>query len=171
MLRSLEAIRGFEVGATDGRIGAVRDLCFDRVRWEIAQIVVSTRAFLGSELFIDPGMVARIDPRRKTVQLTLSRHHAEVGSPSRGTGTPESRELHDPNLYRTRELEGYRLEAADGTIGHIEDFIFDDQGWVIRYLVVSGGQWLRTAALVAPTSALEIAWNEQRGSIRSVFAP
>jgi uncharacterized protein YrrD len=171
MLRSLGAIRGFEVRATDGRIGAVRDLCFDRVSWQIAQIVVATRAFLGSELFIDPEAIARIDPRRKTLKVALSRHHAEVGAPARGTGTPESRELHDPNLYRTRELAGYRLQAADGNIGHIEDFVFDDQGWVIRYLVVSGGQWLRTTALVAPTSALEIAWNEQRGSIRSVFAP
>ena len=33
------------------------------------------------------------------------------------------------------KLEGYRLAATDGLVGHVEDFYFDDSDWVIRYLV------------------------------------
>ncbi len=34
------------------------------------------------------------------------------------------------------ELAGYHLTAIDGEIGHVEDFLFDDETWVVEYLVV-----------------------------------
>jgi hypothetical protein len=40
------------------------------------------------------------------------------------------------------ELYGTRLAALDGDIGHIVDFYFDDQTWVIRYVVAEMGSWL-----------------------------
>ncbi len=40
------------------------------------------------------------------------------------------------NLRSVREITGYNIKAADGSIGHVEDFIVDDAGWIIRYLVV-----------------------------------
>jgi hypothetical protein len=30
----------------------------------------------------------------------------------------------------------------DGDIGHVKDFYFDDENWVIRYLVADTGSWL-----------------------------
>jgi uncharacterized protein YrrD len=45
-------------------------------------------------------------------------------------------------LYNTKELYGHKLTASDGDIGHIQDFYFDDNTWVIRYLVVDTGSWL-----------------------------
>jgi uncharacterized protein YrrD len=39
-------------------------------------------------------------------------------------------------------LENYAIGATDGSIGHVEDFYFDDDAWVIRYLVVKTGAWL-----------------------------
>jgi uncharacterized protein YrrD len=42
----------------------------------------------------------------------------------------------------TKELYGASLSAQDGEIGHVSDFYFDDQTWVIRYLVVDTGTWL-----------------------------
>ncbi len=41
-----------------------------------------------------------------------------------------------------KQLYGHKLGALDGDIGHIKDFYFDDQTWVIRYLVVDTGGWL-----------------------------
>ena len=40
----------------------------------------------------------------------------------------------DPHLRSTIEVSGYHIQAADGGIGHVEDFIIDDETWAIRYL-------------------------------------
>ena len=45
-------------------------------------------------------------------------------------------------LRSMKDLEGYAIDAIDGTIGHVKDFYFDDEAWVIRYLVVDTGAWL-----------------------------
>ena len=45
-------------------------------------------------------------------------------------------------LQNTKELHGIKLAALDGDIGHIKDFYFDDQTWVIRYVVADTGSWL-----------------------------
>lgn len=48
----------------------------------------------------------------------------------------------EPNLRSTTEITGYHIQAEDGEIGHIEDFIVDDHQWVIRYAVVDTRNWL-----------------------------
>jgi len=42
----------------------------------------------------------------------------------------------DPRLRTTRVVAGLTLRTADGDVGDIVDFIFDDETWVIRYLVI-----------------------------------
>ena len=41
-----------------------------------------------------------------------------------------------------KDLIGYRVLAKDGEIGHIDNFYFDDERWVVRYLVINTGRWL-----------------------------
>jgi len=38
-------------------------------------------------------------------------------------------------LRSIKQLYGDKLGASDGDIGHVKDFYFDDQSWVVRYLV------------------------------------
>jgi hypothetical protein len=45
-------------------------------------------------------------------------------------------------LKNTKELYGNRIDAADGEVGMLEDFYFDDKHWVIRYVVADTGSWL-----------------------------
>lgn len=45
-------------------------------------------------------------------------------------------------LRSVKSLEGNTLGATDGTIGRVKDFYFDDEAWVIRYVVVDTGAWL-----------------------------
>jgi hypothetical protein len=45
-------------------------------------------------------------------------------------------------LHDIKQLFGHALAASDGAIGHVKDFYFDDQRWVIRYLVADSGSWL-----------------------------
>ncbi len=44
-----------------------------------------------------------------------------------------------PFLRSTDGIEGYTIKATNGDIGKIEDFIIDDEKWVIRFLVVNTG--------------------------------
>lgn len=56
-------------------------------------------------------------------------------------------------LRSIKQLYGDKLGASDGEIGHIKDFYFDDQSWVIRYLVVDTGNWLAgRQVLISPYS-------------------
>ena len=39
-------------------------------------------------------------------------------------------------LRSMKDMEDYTVIATDGTIGRVRDIYFDDEAWVIRYLVV-----------------------------------
>src|SRR5450755_471564 len=45
-------------------------------------------------------------------------------------------------LQSINRLCGEKLGALDGEIGHVKDFYFSDQSWVVRYVVADTGNWL-----------------------------
>jgi len=45
----------------------------------------------------------------------------------------------DARLRSTQAVNGYHLEAADGIVGHVCDFLMDDQSWAIGELVIKVG--------------------------------
>jgi uncharacterized protein YrrD len=45
-------------------------------------------------------------------------------------------------LRSINQLTGAAIDAQDGDIGKIRDFYFDDEQWMIRFLVVETGSWL-----------------------------
>ena len=50
-------------------------------------------------------------------------------------------------------MENYAIGATDGVIGRVKDFYFDDEAWVVRYLVVETGPWLaHRKVLISPLS-------------------
>ena len=54
-------------------------------------------------------------------------------------------------LQSLKKIYGDKLDAADGDIGHVKDFYFDDQNWAVRYVVVDTGTWLtERQVLLAP---------------------
>jgi hypothetical protein len=53
-----------------------------------------------------------------------------------------------------KELFGHPLGAADGDIGHIKDFYFDDALWVVRYLVADTGTWITGRLVLISPMAL-----------------
>lgn len=69
----------------------------------------------------------------------------------------------DPHLRSTNEVISYKIRAVDGEIGHVEDFVIDDEKWVIRYLVVDTRNWLSgKEVLVIPQQVEEINWAESQ---------
>lgn len=54
-------------------------------------------------------------------------------------------------LRSMKDLEDYAIGATDGSVGHVKDFLFDDDAWVIRYFVVDTGTWLSNRkVLISP---------------------
>jgi hypothetical protein len=44
-------------------------------------------------------------------------------------------------LRNIKDIEGFAISATDGVLGHIRNFYFDDESWVVRYFVVETGAW------------------------------
>jgi hypothetical protein len=44
--------------------------------------------------------------------------------------------------FRLSELLGYSIEAVDGRIGRVGDFLLDDIDWTVQWLVADTGSWL-----------------------------
>jgi sporulation protein YlmC with PRC-barrel domain len=65
-------------------------------------------------------------------------------------------------LRSLKSLENYKISATDGEIGHVKDFYFDDDTWVVRYLVVEAGTWLNSRqVLISPISVNQPDWLQQ----------
>jgi hypothetical protein len=45
-------------------------------------------------------------------------------------------------LRSIKQLYGHLLGAADGEIGRVKNFYFDEHNWTVRYLVADTGIWL-----------------------------
>jgi uncharacterized protein YrrD len=45
-------------------------------------------------------------------------------------------------LRSIKQIQGDKLGATDGEIGHVKDFYFDDVDWVVRYVVADTGSWM-----------------------------
>ena len=67
----------------------------------------------------------------------------------------------EPHLRSTDNVDGRRVHATDGEIGHVKDFIIDDKVWVIRYLVISTQNWLPgRKVLISPKWIERIGWDD-----------
>jgi len=65
-------------------------------------------------------------------------------------------------LRSAKDLEYYTIHAADGSIGQVKDFYFDDKAWVIRYLVVDTGTWLSSRkVLISPIGIGHPGWAQK----------
>lgn len=72
----------------------------------------------------------------------------------------------NPCLRSAAEVIGYHIQATDDEIGHVEDFILDNETWTIRYMVVDTRNWLPgRKILVAPTWINSIDWAERKVSV------
>jgi sporulation protein YlmC with PRC-barrel domain len=67
----------------------------------------------------------------------------------------------DPHLRSTRQVAGYRIHATDGEIGHVKDFIVDDETWAIVHLVIDTGNWLPgRKTLIPPQWIKNVSWSD-----------
>ena len=69
----------------------------------------------------------------------------------------------DPHLRSTHDVSGHHIQATDGEIGHVEDFIIDDETWAIRYLIIDTQNWWPgKKVLVSPLWIERVSWDESK---------
>jgi hypothetical protein len=61
--------------------------------------------------------------------------------------------IYDTHLRSTLNVSGYRLEASDGKIGHVTNFMMDPRSWAITRLVIKTG-WLPGREVEIPTNKI-----------------
>ena len=77
--------------------------------------------------------------------------------------TPKGEKKWDPHLRSTRAVTGYNIQAMDGEIGHVDDFIVDEETWEIRYLIIDTGNWWSgKKILISPRWIKRISWSEAK---------
>jgi len=65
----------------------------------------------------------------------------------------------DRHLHSAREVIGYHIQATDGEIGHVEDFMIEDGSWAVRSMVVGTRNWLPGRRVLVPTDRIrEFRW-------------
>jgi len=73
----------------------------------------------------------------------------------------------DPHLRSTKKVKGYYIHAADGEIGHVQDYIVDDEKWNICFLIVDIHNWLPgRKVLISPHWINRIDWNQSKVYVR-----
>jgi len=74
---------------------------------------------------------------------------------------PKETDDKECHLRSTNEVEGYTISATDASIGHVEDFIVDDESWSIAYLKVDTRNWLPGGqkVLIRPDQIESVSWS------------
>lgn len=132
MLRSTQDMQTFSIGATDGRIGDIRDFYFDDRAWVVRYLVVDTGSWLSSRLvLISPIALGRPSWADKTLPVALTQAQVK-DSPDIDTHRPVSRQQEEellghygyPGYWGGAGLWGggmvpYAMLPGDGGLGSV----------------------------------------------------
>ena len=68
----------------------------------------------------------------------------------------------DVHLRSINEIIGYGIQAKDGPIGKVEDFITNDSDWGIRFMIVDTSTWLPGSkkVIIPPHRVSKIVWEK-----------
>jgi len=72
----------------------------------------------------------------------------------------------DLHLLSAQQAGSFSVATADGTIGHVADFVFDDETWVVRYMTVNTRDWWNSAREIL----LSTEWIESVDSARATVS-
>jgi hypothetical protein len=61
----------------------------------------------------------------------------------------------DAHLRSANEVRGYEVEARNGDVGRVDDFLVDEEHWAIAFLVVETGSWLSSRPILLAPAWLE----------------
>jgi len=92
MLRNFADFKGFTLAATDGEIGAVREIYFDDKTWRVRYLVVRAGAWIsGRDVLIAPQALGEIDEQAGVIRVDLTKEQVR-NSPPIDSEKPVSRQ-------------------------------------------------------------------------------
>jgi hypothetical protein len=168
----------------DDHYWTIRYLVADTGEWLVSrQVLISPHSLAG--VYGDQGTIAvqltkdQIEhspslDRDKPVSRQFEQEHSVFfGSPmywgfpqdpgARADSDKPGKKPNDPDLRSIHDVSGHHVEASDGEIGHVEDFLIDDATWAIRYLIVDTRDWLPgKRVLVSPKWIERVSWSEKQ---------
>jgi uncharacterized protein YrrD len=176
MLRDFIKLTDCVIEGKDGIIGTVADLYFDDQTGKIHYLAANTGNWLeGRHVLI--AQESLLDPKWEISSFPAVVNKAEVErAPTFEINQPlvwqKEREICTHYRWNTyfpiseRELAIFRgtlasanglkdfsLQALDGELGKIVNYIIDDRTWIVRYLVVDTAKWLTGRKVL-----LSLAW-------------
>ena len=73
------------------------------------------------------------------------------------------KQIPERHLRSMQDVSGHAIQGIDGEIGHVEDFLIDDETWAIRYLIVATRNWWPgKKVLVSPKWIQRVSWGESK---------
>lgn len=179
MLNSSKTLQSYKLESLDGEIGMVKEFYFDDQHWTIRYLVADIGNWLkGRQVLISPHTLAAVTNNEQRIKINLTNKQIE-DSPSLDSDKPFPRQFEDayPSIMRDRKMEktwdtylrrthgvtGHRIQAANGEIGHVVDFIIDDETWAIRYLLIdTRNLWPGKKVLISKRWIERISWLESK---------
>ena len=80
---------------------------------------------------------------------------AKTGHGEQATVTSPPRESADLHLRSTQAVKGYHLQASDGIVGHVGDFLMDAKSWAMAELVIKTGHRFTGKEVRIPVSSVK----------------
>ena len=72
----------------------------------------------------------------------------------------------NPHLRSAKTVIGYGIEAIDGAIGHVEDFVYSEEAWSIEALAIDTRNWLPGRRVVVPIERVEaVRWEDRTAKV------
>jgi hypothetical protein len=88
-------------------------------------------------------------------------------SPNAQHAAAGSEEASDPHLRGLDAVRGCHIEAIDGSIGHVQDFLFSEHDWALGFLLIDTRNWLPGPQVAVPIKWVEdVDWNEGKVRVR-----
>ena len=86
--------------------------------------------------------------------------------PKEGAPEPEPDEINsierENHLRSAKEVHGYVIQAIDGQLGEVDDFIVDTSTWTIGFVVLDTRRWLPGKKVMLPVAwAAGISWADR----------
>ena len=73
----------------------------------------------------------------------------------------------EAHLRSVNEVIGYHIQAVDGVIGHIEDFVIDSKSWQITRVIVDTKKWLPGKKVtLSPSQIDDVNWLDSKISVK-----
>jgi hypothetical protein len=174
----------YRVKTADGLpCGRIKDVYFDDCAWKVTHLVLSIEpsGTRRNEVLLQPSDVVEVSEEIAIIGLKVSAgeleelplassvrpvcgQYAAFAYASRGAGT-----VADPHLRSAKTVMHYRLNVSGEAGGNLADFLYEGEGWEIRFLGIEQKFEQKTMRFyVLPQAVERITWAAQKVVLREL---